>query len=132
MSSIGGIKGGGGGKKAGGAKGAGGAGPVRKGGGATFGKIDRVERKEEISGAVGSSGVQGAEPVLTARALSIAQSLRAGEIKSRQEATKRFVADILKEKLKLANKTLNEKIAESLHDDPRLNQVLERLWSQEG
>ena len=44
MSSIGGIKGGGGGKKAGGAKGAGGAGPVRKGGGATFGKIDRVER----------------------------------------------------------------------------------------
>jgi len=132
MSSIGGIKGGGGGKKAGGAKGAGGAGPVRKGGGATFGKIDRVERNEGASGAVGSSGVQGAEPVLTARALAIAQGLRAGEIKSRQEATQRFVADILKEKLKLANKSLNEKIAESLHDDPRLNQALERLWSQEG
>ena len=133
MSSIGGIKGGGGGKKAGGAggaKGAGGAGAVRKGGGATFGKIDRVERNEGVSGAVGGSGVQGAEPVLTARALAIAQGLRAGEIKSRQEATQRFVADILKEKLKLANKTLNEKIAESLHDDPRLNQVLDHVTAQ--
>ncbi len=130
MSSIGGIKGGGGGKKAGGAKGAGGAGPVRKGG--TFGKIDRVEKNEGVSREAGTSEVQAQEPVLTARALAIAQGLRAGDIKSRQEATKRFVADILKEKLKLANKTLNEKIAESLHDDPRLNQVLERLWSQEG
>ncbi len=128
MSSVGGIKGGGG-KKAGGATGAGGSGPVRKGG-ATFGKIDRTEKLVGPSGQVGSGNVQGAEPVLTARAAAIAGMLKTGELKSKREATEKFVADILKEKMKLANKSLSEKIAESLQDDPRLNQALDRLWSQ--
>ncbi len=136
---VGGIKGGGGKGKAGGASGSGGA---AKSGGATFGKVDRTEANQGVSGLVGSAGAagpsgaagamgaQGAEPVLTARAQAIAQALKSGEIQSKQEATKRFVQDILKEKMRMNSKALSEKIADALQDDPRLTQALERLWSQ--
>jgi hypothetical protein len=133
--SVGGIKGGGGGKKAGGAGktgGAGGTGAAGKAGGKTFGKVDQAESLVGASGLVAGGNVQGAEPVLTARAQAIAQMLKSGEIKSRQEATKRFVADILKEKMHMNSKALSEKIADALQDDPRLNQTLERLWSSQG
>lgn len=136
---VGGIKGGGGKGKAGGASGAGGAGPAKKSGGATFGKVDRAESNAGVSGlvgtggasgAAGAAGAQGAEPVLTARAQAIAQQLKSGEIQSKQEATKKFVQDILKEKMRMNSKALSDKIADALQDDPRLNQALERLWSQ--
>lgn len=134
--SVGGVKGGGGKGKAGGAVG---AGPAKKSGGASFGKVDRVESNAGISGAAGAAGADGAsgasgagraEPVLNARAAAIAAALKSGEIQSKQEATKRFVADILKEKMRMSSKALSEKIADALQDDPRLNQALERLWSQ--
>lgn len=131
--SVGGVRGGGKGGKAGGAKGPSGAGGAKATGGSTFGKVDRAESVESVNGAVGSGnagGVQGAEPVLTAQAMSIAQQLKRGEIGSKSEAAKKFVAEVLKEKLKMNSKNLTEKIADALQDDPRLNQALERLWSK--
>jgi hypothetical protein len=128
--SVGGVRGGGKGGKAGGAKGPSGAGGAKATGGSTFGKVDRAEAVENINGAVGSGNVQGAEPVLTAQALAIAQQLKRGEIGSKSEAAKKFVAEVLKEKLKMNSKSLTEKIADALQDDPRLNQALERLWSK--
>ena len=139
---VGGIKGGGKGGKAGGAGGAGKGAGAGKAGGATFGKVDSSERlvgpsgmagADQASGAggvAGAAGPGGAEPVLAARAQAIAQMLKSGEIQSKQEATKRFVADILKEKMRMSSKALSEKIADALQDDPRLNQTLERLWNQ--
>lgn len=140
--SVGGIKGGGGKGKPGGAGGAGGAGPAKKSGGATFGKVDRTEGPSGAvgggnvggpggaGGASGAAAAVGANPVLSARAAAIAAALKSGEIQSKQEATKRFVADILKEKMRMNSKALSEKIADAIQDDPRLNQALERLWSQ--
>lgn len=131
--SVGGVRGGGKGGKAGGAKGPSGAGGAKATGGSTFGKVDRAESVENVNGAVGSGNagaVQGAEPVLTAQAMQIAQQLKRGEIGSKQEAAKKFVAEVLKEKLKMNSKNLTEKIADALQDDPRLNQALERLWSK--
>jgi hypothetical protein len=130
--SVGGVRGGGKGGKAGGAKGPSGAGGAKAAGGSTFGKVDRSESLVGVSGLVGSGnvGVQGSEPVLTAQALAIAQQLKRGELGSRGEATKKLVAEVLKEKLRMQSKALTEKIADALQDDPRLNQALERLWSK--
>jgi len=133
--SVGGIRGGGGNKSGkaggvGGAKGSTGAAGAKSTGGSTFGKVDRADSLVGASGLVGSGNVQGAEPVLTAQALAIAQLMKAGEIGSKTEATKRFVAEVLKEKLRMSSKALTDKIAETLQDDPRLNQALERIWSK--
>jgi len=130
--SVGGIRGGSKGGKAtgaGGASGAGGAGAAKSKGGSTFGKVDATDSLVGASGLVASGNV-GAEPVLTAQALAIAQQIQAGVIGSKAEATKRFVAEVLKEKLRVNSKALTQKIAETLQDDPRLNQALERIWSK--
>jgi hypothetical protein len=120
---------GGGGRKggAGGAKGAGGAGSVGK---SSFGgKVDRTESLVGPSGLAGSGNVQAADPV-TAQAMDIARQLKSGQIKTREEATKKLVAEVLKEKVRMQSKALTQRIADSLQDDPRLSQALERLWSK--
>lgn len=86
-----------------------------------------------VSGSGGASGAQGAQaaadPVM-ARAMDIARQLREGQIPNREEATRKFVSEILREKLHRDSKALTSKIADALQDDPRLNQALERLWSK--
>lgn len=129
--SVGGIRGGGGGKKPGGVGGAAGSAGASRAGGKTFGKVDKSESLVGASGLVAGGNVGGIEPVLTAHAQAIAQQLKSGEISTRQEATKRFVAEVLKEKLKMKSKALTEKIAQQLEDDPRVNSALDRIWSQE-
>ena len=133
---VGGVRGGGGKGRAGGAKGAG------KASGSGFsGKVEgaggagKAEGLVGPSGAAGSGNVGGAAPMgsvdpVTAQALELAKQLKSGQIASKEEATKKLVADILKEKLRMQSKALTSKIADALQDDPRLNQALERLWSK--
>lgn len=131
--SVGGVRGGGKGGRAGGAKGSSGKGSVGKAGGAGFGgKVDKAGKAESlvgVSGAAGSGNVEQVDPV-TAQALELARKLKSGEIQSREEATKKLVADILKEKLRMQSKALTDKIAKDLQDDPRLNQTLDRIWNK--
>lgn len=118
---------GGGGKKgaAGAAKGAG------KASGAGFSsKVGRTEAVEGASGVVGNAGVQSVDP-LTSQALEISRQLRSGQIKSKEEATKKLVEEVLREKVRMQSRALTEKIADTLQDDPRLTQALERLWAKE-
>lgn len=127
---VGGVRGGGGKGRAGGAKGAG------KASGAGFsGKVTGAGKAEGLvgpSGASGSGNVGGVGPTdpVTAQALELAKQLKSGQIASKEEATRKLVADILKEKLRMQSKALTSKIADALQDDPRLNQALERLWSK--
>src|SRR4051812_23062144 len=97
---VGGVRGGGRRGGAGGASGAGGAkgaGPVGGAKGAGFaGKVDSAQGLVGPSGVVGSGNVSPLDPV-TANALDIARQLKAGVIKTKEEATKKLVADILKE-----------------------------------
>ena len=131
--SVGGIRGGGGKGRAGGPKGASGKGAASKAG--FGGKVSGAEGADASqglvgpSGAAGSANVGGVDPV-TAQALELARQLRSGEIASKEEATKKLVADILKEKLRMQSKALTAKIADQLQDDPRLQQALERLWQK--
>ena len=131
--SVGGVGRGGGKGRAGGAKGASGKAPAGKAGAAGFGAaVDRASGLVGPSGAVGSSNVQGpqaADPI-TSQALAIAKQLKNGNFKSKDEATRKLVAEVLKEKLHMKSAALTSKIADSLMDDPRLNQALERLWSK--
>ncbi len=131
--SVGGVGRGGGKGRAGGSKGASGAsgaGPTK---GAGFGgKVDKTESLVGPSGLVGSSNVQGpqaADPV-TAHAMAIAKQLKNGGFKSKDEATRKLVAEVLKEKLRMKSTALTQKIADALQEDPRLNQALERLWAK--
>lgn len=114
---------------AGGVRGGSGAGGVGKAQGAFGAKVDKAESLVAPSGVVGSSNVQGPDPV-TAQALDIARQLKSGQIKTKEEATKKLVADILREKVRLQSKALTQKITDQLGDDPRINQALERLWSK--
>ena len=127
------VRGVGRGGKAGGARGASGAGAAAKTGGAGFSaKVDKAESLVGPSGAVGSSNVGGVGPTdpVTAQAMDLVRQLKTGQLKSRDEATKKLVADILREKVHTQSKKLTEKIFEQLKDDPRLNQTLERLWNR--
>jgi hypothetical protein len=114
---------------AGGVSGGGGAGGVGKAGKAFGARVDKAESLVAPSGLVGSSSVQAADPV-TAQALDIARQLKSGQIKTKEEATKKLVADILREKVRLQSKALTQKISDQLQNDPRINQALERLWSK--
>ncbi|RKI46059.1 hypothetical protein D7X55_37295 [Corallococcus sp. AB049A] len=101
--------------------------------GASFGgKVDRTESLVGPSGLVGSSNVQGPQATdpIAAQALAIAKRLKNGGFKSKEEATKALVAEVLQEKLNMKSAALTGRIAGALQDDPRLNQVLERLWSK--
>ncbi|MCY1045155.1 MAG: hypothetical protein EOO71_23810 [Myxococcaceae bacterium] len=127
---VGGVGRGGGKGRAGGVKGASGAAGAA---GASFGgKVDKTESLVGPSGLVGSSNVQGpqaADPI-AAQALAIARRLKNGGFKSKEEATKALVSEVLQEKLHMKSDALTGRIAGALQDDPRLNQVLERLWSK--
>lgn len=129
--SVKGVRGG----KAGGARGAGGAGGAAKTSGpaGAFGaKVDRAEKLVGPSGAAGSSNVgsvAAADPV-TAKAMELVRQLQSGQLKSRDEATRKLVTDILKEKVRTQSKHLTERIVDQLKDDPRLTQTLDRLWNR--
>jgi hypothetical protein len=114
---------------AGGVSGSGGAGGVGKAGKAFGAKVDKTESLVAPSGLVASSNVAAADPV-TAQALDIARQLKTGQIKSKEEATKKLVSDILRDKVRLQSKALTQKITDQLQNDPRINQALERLWSK--
>src|SRR4051812_30480294 len=127
---VGGVGRGGGKGRAGGAKGASGKAPV---GGSSFGgKVDKAESLVAPSGLVGSSNVQGAQAAdpISSQAMAIAKQLKNGGFKNKEEATRQLVAEVLKEKLHMKSSSLSGKIADALQEDPRLNQVLERLWSK--
>ncbi len=125
---------GGGGRKGGpsGAKGGGAVGGAGKVSGAGFaGKVDTVDKADALvgpSGAAPGGNVQAVDPV-KAQALEIARQLKAGIIKTKEEATKKLVAEVLKQKVRMQSKMLTQRIADTIQDDPRLNQALERLWS---
>ena len=130
--SVGGVGRGGGKGRAGGARGASGGAPAGKAGG-TFGSaVDRAAGLVGPSGLVSSSNVQGPQEVApaSAQALTIAKQLKNGTFKNKDEATRKLVAELLKEKLHMKSASLTAKIADALQDDPRLNQALERLWSK--
>lgn len=117
------VRGVGRGSKAGGAKGAKEATPAAK---TSFaGKVEKTESLVGPSGVVGSSNVGAVDPV-SAQAMELIRQLREGQIKSRDEATKKLVANILREKVRTQSKVLNEKIFEALKDDPRMA----RLWKR--
>lgn len=126
------VRGVGRGGKAGGARGASGAGAASKAGGAFGAKVDKSESLVGPSGAAGSSNVGNVGPTdpVTAQAMDLVRQLKSGELKSRDEATKALVADILREKINTQSKKLTDKIFEQLKEDPRLTQTLERLWSR--
>jgi hypothetical protein len=133
--SVGGIRGGGGKGRAGGPKGASGKAAGKAGGAGFGGKVSGADKADATQGLVGPSGAAGSGNVggvdaVTAQALELARQLKSGEIGSKEEATRKLVADILKEKLRMQSKALTSKIAEQLQDDPRLNQALERLWQK--
>ncbi|HLT28417.1 MAG TPA: hypothetical protein VK013_00110 [Myxococcaceae bacterium] len=130
------------GRVGGGSKGR--AGGVRGGGAArgpagaskAAGGFPRVERSESLvgpSGLAGGGNVGGADPV-TAQALMLAKQLKSGQLRSREEATRKLVGDILHQKLRLKSQSLTQKVADALQDDPRLQAALERLWgsAEEG
>ena len=127
------VRGVGRGGKAGGAGRASGAGGAAKTGGTSFGaRVDKSEGLVGPSGAVGSSnvgGVAAADPV-TAQALDLARQLKNGQLKSRDEASRKLVADILREKVRLQSKQLTDKILEQLKEDPHLSRTLEHLWNK--
>lgn len=133
---VGGVKGGGRGGRSGGAKGSGGARRTGRTSGAGFGgKVEGAGGAGKAEGLVGPSGAAASGNVgpvdpVTAQALEVARQLRSGQLSSKEEATRKLVADILKEKLRMQSRALTSKIAESLQDDPRLHQALERLWSK--
>lgn len=134
--SVRGVRGGGrpgGASGAGGASSAKGAGKTSKASGSSFGnKVDKSERLVGPSGAAASGNVgnvAAADPVV-GQVLELARQLKAGQLKSREEATKRLVADILREKVRSQSKHLSDKVFQQLKDDPQLSQTLERLWKR--
>lgn len=118
--------------RAGGVGGAGGSQGASKAGGSTFARVERSESLAGASGLVGPSGAAGAAPTdpVTAQALLVAKQLKSGQLKTREEATKKLVGDILKQKLRMQSQGLTQKIAEALQQDPRLQAALERIWDQ--
>jgi hypothetical protein len=115
---------GGGGRK-GGPSGPKGAGGTRKSGDSFTGKVGQA-------GPTTPGKIDTAAPLdpITSFALEISRQLRSGEIASREEATRRLVDKLLKEKVRMQSKALTKRIADFLQDDPRINPVLERLWSR--
>lgn len=127
--SVRGVRGGKGAGSARGASGSAGAGKASKTGGSGFsGKVDRAESLVGPSPG-GAAGVAAADPVV-GQVLELARQLKLGELKSREEATRKLVADILREKVRSQSKHLTEKVFQQLKEDPQLSQTLERLWKR--
>ncbi len=118
--------------KSSGAKGATGAAGASKTGGAFGSKVDKAESLVGASGLVASSNVGAAAPAdpVAAQVADLARRLKSGELKSRDEATKKLVTDILRDRVRMQSKKLTDKVLEQMKDDPRLNQTLERLWTR--
>lgn len=113
--------------RAGGVSGGGAAQGASKAQGSGFARVERTEVQPGVSGLVGSANVGPTDPV-TAQAMLVARQLKSGQLKSREEATKKLVGDILKQKLRMQSQGLTQKIADALQQDPRLQAALERLW----
>jgi len=113
--------------RTGGVSGGGAAQGPSKAQGSGFARVERTEAQPGVSGLVGSANVGPADPV-TAQAMLVARQLKSGQIRTREEATKKLVGDILKQKLRMQSQGLTQKIADALQQDPRLQAALERLW----
>jgi hypothetical protein len=126
------VRGVGRGGKSGGARGASAAGGPSKAGAAFGAKVDRAESLVGPSGAAGSANVGATAPAdpVTAQAMELIRQLKSGQLKSRDEATRKLVADILREKVRSQSRKLTDTIVDQLKDDPRLHQTLERLWKR--
>lgn len=107
--------------RAGPAGGAAGAAPAGAAGG-----ISGSAPAARVAGATGPLAI---DPVV-AHVVELARQLRAGQIKTHMEATRRLVADILRDKVRLQSKQLTDRIVQELNDDPRLSTTLERVWKQ--
>jgi len=93
----------------------------------------KAERVESVAPSI-SMGEVGAvvaasDPVM-AGAAEIARQFRDGAIKTKEEATRCLVANILREIVRTNSKTLREKITQELEGDPRLRETLERIWAK--
>lgn len=121
-----------GGKSGGAGRATGAQGPAKSGFGA---KVDKSGGLVGPSGAVGSSnvgaaGAAAASSPVVAQAIELARQIKSGQIKSRDEASKKLVQEILRDKVRNQSKKLADKIFAHLKDDPRLAQTLERLWTK--
>jgi len=122
--------------KVGGKKGAGtihgaGAGAAKKVGGPAFqAKVSGVEGIAPTLSLGEAGAVAGADSPVLARAAEIARQFREGAIKTKEEATRHLVANILREIVHTSSKTLTEKITQEIQGDPRLRETLERIWAK--
>lgn len=126
------IRGVGRGGKAGGAKGGAPAGAASKASGAFGAKVGKAESLVGASGVVGSGNVDAvtATDPVSAQALELIRQLKAGQIKSRDEATRKLVDDILRQKVRTQSKQLTEWIVDQLKDDPAKARLLDQLWKR--
>ncbi len=128
---VGSIRGGGGRGGPKGPKGASGKGGASKASAGTFGKVDKSEKLVGASGAAGSSEVGATSgDTVVQHAAAVARALKSGEISTRQEAARKLVGAILKEKLKMNSKALESKIAEQIEEDPHLSATLDRIMQR--
>lgn len=104
-----------------------GGGAAGKASGAGF--SGRLDKTQGTSSAAGAGTAEAVDPI-SSQAAIIARQLKSGEIKSREEATRKLVAEVLKEKVRMRSQALTDKISQSLQDDPRLSAALERLWAK--
>ena len=111
--------------------GAGGAAKAAPKGGAFGSKVDRSQSLVGPSGAApgGNVGALASADPVTAKAMELIRQLQSGQLASREEATRKLVADILREKVRSRSKSLTKRITEELNNDPRLKQTLEHLWN---
>ncbi|MCL2625543.1 MAG: hypothetical protein FWD46_01825 [Cystobacterineae bacterium] len=117
--------------KIGGKRGAGaarGLASAKKAEGSAFqAKVERIAPTISL-GEVGAVVGRG-DPVV-AQAAEIARQFRDGAIKTKEEATRHLVANILREIVRTNSKTLTQKITQDIEGDPRLQETLERIWSK--
>lgn len=96
---------------------------------------NKVEKSGPLIGrpaAVGASNVgsvAAADPV-TARVLELIGELKTGQLKSRDEATRKLVDDILRQKVRTQSKHLTEWIVDQLKDDPAKSRLLGQIWKR--
>ena len=130
--SVGGVGRGGAKGRSGGVKGTGGKAPAGGAKGASFGTVDKTASLVGASGLVGSSNVQGAQPMdpIATQALAIAKGLKNGQFKDKREATSALVDYVLKEKMRIKSPALAGRITEALMNDPHLTATLDRVLSK--
>jgi hypothetical protein len=120
--------------KVGGKKGAGttqGAGAAKKAAGSAFqAKVQRIEPVAPTLSLGEVGAVMGPGDPILVRAAEIARQFRDGAIKTKEEATRHLVANILREIVRTNSKTLTDKIALDIEGDPRLRETLERIWAK--